>query len=188
MVWKMLNIWLIINPIAAENQFRIAIGLPIEEPQSIKEVLDKRHQYISQIVSVSYNTPIHMVQSAFQYMYDAYGNTYLDAYNNIPHVGHSHPKIIAAGQKQMAILNTNTRYLYTQLAEYAENLLAKFPASLSKVYFVNSGSEASDLAIRIALNHTKAKKIMIMEHGYHGSTQLSSDSSDHKFNNPKHHF
>ncbi len=126
-----------------------------------------------------------MVGSAFQYMYDAYGNTFLDAYNNIPHVGHSHPKVVEAGQKQMARLNTNTRYLYDLLPEYAEKLLAKFPSSLSKVYFVNSGSEASDLAIRMAKNHTSSENLMVVQHGYHGHTQTAIDISDHKFSHPK---
>jgi 4-aminobutyrate aminotransferase-like enzyme len=126
-----------------------------------------------------------MNRSAFQYMYDNYGNTYLDAYNNIPHVGHSHPKIVDAGQRQMAKLNTNTRYLYDQLAEYAEKLLKKFPSKLNKVYFVNSGSAASDLAIRMAKIHTGSEKLMVMEHGYHGHTQAATDISDYKFNHPK---
>ena len=183
--WKMLYRWLSISPINAENHFRTAIGLNVEEPQSIEELVKRRHQYISPILSLSYDRPIYMVRSAFQYMYDAYGNTFLDAYNNIPHVGHSHPKVIAAGQRQMAKLNTNTRYLYKQLSEYAEKLLSKFPASLNKVYFVNSGSAASDLAIRIAKIHTGYKKLMVMEYGYHGNTQTAIDISDYKFNNPK---
>ena len=183
--WNMLYRWLSISPIEAENTFKEAIGLRIENPKKIDEVAEKRNQHISSILSLSYNEPIYMVRSAFQYMYDAYGNTFLDAYNNIPHVGHSHPKVVAAGQQQMAKLNTNTRYLYDQLAEYAEKLLSKFPASLNKVYFVNSGSAASDLAIRIAKIHTGNKKIMVMEHGYHGHTQTATDISDYKFNNPK---
>jgi len=183
--WKMLYQWLSINPINAENKFRRAINLPIQKTKTIQEVIDKRQQYISPILSISYNKPIYMVRSAFQYMYDAYGNTFLDAYNNIPHVGHSHPKVVEAGQRQMAKLNTNTRYLYDQLAEYAEKLLSKFPASLNKVYFVNSGSAASDLAIRIAKIHTGYEKLMVMEHGYHGHTQTATDISDYKFNNPK---
>ena len=183
--WKMLYRWLSINPIAAENQFSKAIGLPVEKTQTIAEMVKRRHQYISPILSLSYDKPIFMVRSAFQYMYDAYGNVFLDAYNNIPHVGHSHPKVVAAGQKQMAKLNTNTRYVYDLLAEYAEKLLSKFPASLNKVYFVNSGSAASDLAIRIAYAHTRHKKLMVMEHGYHGHTQIATDISDYKFNNPK---
>jgi len=183
--WNMLYSWLSINPINAENTFRAAVGIIIKKPQLIDEVTEKRHQHISPIVSLSYNKPIYMVRSAFQYMYDAYGNTFLDAYNNIPQVGHSHPKVVVAGQEQMAKLNTNTRYLYDQLSEYAEKLLSKLPTSLNKVYFVNSGSAASDLAIRIAKIHTGNKKVMVMEHGYHGHTQTATDISDYKFNNPK---
>jgi 4-aminobutyrate aminotransferase-like enzyme/Ser/Thr protein kinase RdoA (MazF antagonist) len=183
--WKMLYTWLSINPIHAENHFRTAIGLVTEQPKSIKEGLKNRQQHISSILSLSYDKPIYMVRSAFQYMYDIYGNTFLDAYNNIPHVGHSHPKVVEAGQRQMAKLNTNTRYLYDQLSEYAEKLISKFPPSLNKVFFVNSGSAASDLAIRIAKIHTGYEKLMVMEHGYHGHTQTATDISDYKFNHPK---
>ena len=183
--WNMLYRWIKINPVKAENQFRAAIDLPIKKTKDIASVLEKRQQFISPNLSVSYKNPIYMVGSAFQYMYDAYGNTFLDAYNNIPHVGHAHPKVVAAGQRQLAKLNTNTRYLYDQLSEYAEKLLSKFPASLNKVYFVNSGSAASDLAIRIAKIHTQHKKLMVMEHGYHGHTQTATDISDYKFSNPK---
>jgi 4-aminobutyrate aminotransferase-like enzyme len=126
-----------------------------------------------------------MVKSAFQYMYDAEGNTFLDAYNNIPHVGHSHPKVVEAAQRQLAKLNTNTRYIYDELADYAEKLLKHFPSQLNKVFFVNSGSAASDLAVRMANNHTKSNTMMVMESGYHGNTQIAIDISDYKFNNPK---
>ena len=118
-------------------------------------------------------------------MYDTAGNTFLDAYNNIPHVGHSHPKVVKAGQQQLAKLNTNTRYLYDQLADYAEKLLSYFPKKLNRVFFVNSGSAASDLAIRMALYHTKAQQLMVMESGYHGNTRTAIEISDYKFNNPK---
>ena len=83
----------------------------------------------------------------------------------------------------MGKLNTNTRYLYDLLPEYANKLLSKFPDSLNKVFFVNSGSAASDLAIRIARMHTGQKNIMVMEHGYHGQTQTDIDISDYKFSN-----
>lgn len=155
--WGMLYRWITINPITAENQFMTAISLSVKNPNSIEEVIKRRHQHISPILSLSYNEPIYMASSAFQYMFDVYGNTFLDAYNNIPHVGHSHPKVVTAGQKQMAKLNTNTRYLYDLLPEYTEKLLSKLPDSLNKVYFVNSGSAASDLAIRMAFVHTKHK-------------------------------
>ena len=185
LAWEMLNKWLSINPIQAENKFREAIGLKINKPALINDVIVKREKSISPILSLSYKKPIYMVGSAFQYMFDAYGNSFLDAYNNIPHVGHAHPKVVHAGQQQMAKLNTNTRYLYDQLSVYADKLLAKFPSTLNKVYFVNSGSAASDLAIRIAKIHTDKKKLMVMEHGYHGHTQTATDISDYKFNNPK---
>ena len=126
-----------------------------------------------------------MEQSAFQYMYDVYGNTFLDAYNNIPHVGHSHPIVVEAGKKQMAKLNTNTRYLYSKINEYAEHLLSYFPSKLNKIFFVNSGSEASDLAIRMAKAHNGNNQIVVMEQGYHGHTQTGIEISDYKFNHSK---
>ncbi|HNP19228.1 MAG TPA: aminotransferase class III-fold pyridoxal phosphate-dependent enzyme [Fulvivirga sp.] len=183
--WKMLHKWIAISPIGAENQFRKAIGLPIEIQRTTEEEINKRLRHISPILSLSYMQPIPMARSAFQYMYDTHGSTFLDAYNNIPHVGHSHPKVVAAGQKQMALLNTNTRYLYDLLPAYAEMLLSTFPKSLTKVFFVNSGSAASDLAIRMVCAHTGRKKMMVMEHGYHGNTQVSMDISDYKFSNKK---
>lgn len=185
LAWDMLYRWLSINPLKAENAFREAVGFDTIESVPIEEAIKKRHLYTGTILSLSYHRPIHMVRSAFQYMYDADGNTFLDAYNNIPHVGHSHPKVVEAGRRQMAMLNTNTRYVYDQLSEYAERLLSKFPDVLSKVYFVNSGSAASDLAIRMAKKHTGYEQLMVMEHGYHGNTQTSIDVSDYKFNNPK---
>ncbi|WP_109300795.1 aminotransferase class III-fold pyridoxal phosphate-dependent enzyme [Aquimarina sp. AU474] len=183
--WNMLHIWLTINPIEAENKFRSAIDLPLKQSQKVNKIIEKRYRYTSPILSLSYQEPIYMDRSAFQYMYDSYGNTFLDAYNNIPHVGHSHPKVVDAGQRQIAKLNTNTRYIYDLLTDYSEKLLSKFPNSLNKVYFVNSGSAATDLAIRMAKAHTKLKKVMVVEHGYHGNTQAAIDISDYKFNNPK---
>ncbi len=183
--WKMLHKWLRINPLKFENISREIIGLTTVKTSSVSKKVSERHQYISPILSLSYEKPIAMSQSAFQYMYDSYGNTYLDAYNNIPHVGHSHPTVVAAGQEQMNRLNTNTRYLYDLLPGYAAKLLSKFPTTLNKVFFVNSGSAASDLAIRLARAHTQHHTVMTMEHGYHGNTQMAIDISDYKFNNPK---
>ncbi|MFP4844216.1 aminotransferase class III-fold pyridoxal phosphate-dependent enzyme [Winogradskyella sp. PE311] len=184
-VLKMLHKWVAINPIYAKNEFYKATGFNVETPKSINEVISKRHHISSPILSLSYDDPIYMIGSAFQYMYDAYGNTFLDAYNNIPHIGHSHPEIIKNAIKQIATLNTNTRYLFDEFPEYAETLLAKFPETLDTVFFVNSGSAASDLAIRLAHAHTKHNTIMVMEHGYHGNTQASIDISHYKYNNNK---
>ncbi|GAB5522444.1 MAG: aminotransferase class III-fold pyridoxal phosphate-dependent enzyme [Roseivirga sp.] len=180
-VLALLRQWLVIGPVKARNSFYKAAGFTVEAPPSEEEVLKKRYQVVSPILSVSYQHPIHMHSAAFQYMYDAHGHTFLDAYNNIPHVGHQHPRVVAAGQKQMATLNTNTRYLYDQLEAYASKLLSKFPSPLSKVYFVNSGSAASDLAVRLAQNFTGHKAMMVMEHGYHGNTRMGIDISHYKY-------
>ena len=183
LAWNFLYNWLTINPIEAENRFRKIVGLSTKIVKSTKQIIEERQKVIPPILSLSYKKPIYVTKSAFQYMYDAYGNTFLDAYNNIPHVGHSHPKVVEAGQRQMAKLNTNTRYLYDVLPEYSEKLLSKIPNKLNKVFFVNSGSAASDLAIRMAKIHTGHKNIMVMEHGYHGHTQTAIDISDYKFSN-----
>ncbi|MEL6558638.1 MAG: aminotransferase class III-fold pyridoxal phosphate-dependent enzyme [Bacteroidota bacterium] len=183
--WSMLLRWVAINPIGAENIFRKAIGLPMHSTTDPEKHLERRHQSIHPVLSVSYKKPLVVTKAAFQYMYDAAGNAILDAYNNIPHVGHSHPKVVTAAQRQIAKLNTNTRYLYNLLPAYAEKLLNKFPDQLNKVFFVNSGSAASDLAIRMAHAHTGNQNILVMEHGYHGNTQTSIDISDYKFSNKK---
>lgn len=183
--WSMLLHWVAINPLGAENIFRTTIGLPTLPTPNAEEQLQRRHQSIHPVLSVSYEKPLFVTKAAFQYMYDAAGNAILDAYNNIPHVGHSHPKIVLAAQRQIAKLNTNTRYLYDLLPTYAEKLLSKFPDKLNKVFFVNSGSAASDLAVRMAHAHTGKQNLLVMEHGYHGNTQTSIDISDYKFSNKK---
>jgi len=179
--WVLLEKWITINPIRAKNTFRVAAKFPPLPTSTISRTQKKRDQYFSKALSLSYTRPIKMSRSALQYMYDQNGNTFLDAYNNIMITGHCHPKVVAAGQKAMARLNTNTRYLYDELHSYAEKLLQKFPPVLSKVFFVNSGSAASDLAIRLAIAHTHQEKIMVVEHGYHGNTQLGIDISHYKY-------
>lgn len=174
--------WIKINPVLASEKFREAAGLESNIRETSQSDIDKRWKHLSKAFSLSYaDEPIKMEKAAFQYMFDNKGNTFLDTRNNIPHVGHCHPKVVEAAQRQMARLNTNTRYIYDVLNEYSEKLLKKFPSSLNKVFFVNSGSAASDLAIRLALTHTKKKKLVVMEHGYHGNTSLGIDISHYKF-------
>ena len=179
--WKMLHQWITYNPLGVTDSFRKAAGFESKLKDTVEEDYKRRHTYFSKALSTSFSRPVKMVGAAFQYMYDANGNGYLDAYNNIPLVGHSHPKVVAAGQQQMAQLNTNTRYLSDQLDEYSERLLAKFPDSLNKVFFVNSGSAASDLAMRLSLAYTEKPNIMVMEHGYHGNTQMGISVSHYKY-------
>ncbi|NNK09699.1 MAG: aminotransferase class III-fold pyridoxal phosphate-dependent enzyme [Flavobacteriaceae bacterium] len=179
--WKLLQQWLRINPLHARKQFRQVCGFPISKTVPASEILSQRKEHFAANLSLSYTNPIHMYGAAFQYMYDADGNTFLDAYNNIMLVGHCHPQVVQAGQKAMARLNTNTRYLYDVLRAYSSALLKKLPPSLNKIFFVNSGSEANDLAIRMARNHTSKKNVMVIEHGYHGHTQTGIEISPYKY-------
>jgi 4-aminobutyrate aminotransferase-like enzyme len=135
-------------------------------------------------LSVSYEEPLHIVRGWKQYLYDADGREYLDAYNNVAHVGHSHPRVVEAASRQMAILNTNTRYLHGAILEYAERLAAMFPSPLSVCWFVNSGSEANELALRLARAHTGRAGVIVTEGAYHGNTQRLIEVSPYKFNGP----
>ncbi len=180
-VSDLLRKWISISPVLARTVFRKAAALPAIPVPDTGELVEKRWSYLSKAYSLSYEDPIRMLGSAFQYMYDDRGNAFLDLRNNIPHVGHCHPRVVRAGQQTMAGLNTNTRYLYDEIHSYSEKLLATFPASLNRVFFVNSGSAASDLAIRLARTHTGRKGVMVMEHGYHGNTQTGIKISHHKF-------
>ncbi len=183
--WSMLHLWARTNPDKITGLLKGALGFEVQKKPDVSEKLKRRNKHLSSILSVSYDQPIWMERAAFQYMHDGHGNTFLDAYNNIPHVGHCHPHVVEKARNQMARLNTNTRYLYDQLSEYAEMLLAKFPKPLNKVFFVNSGSAATDLALRLVRKHTARTRFIVLEHGYHGNTQLATDVSDYKFNHPK---
>jgi 4-aminobutyrate aminotransferase-like enzyme len=146
----------------------------------IDELMRERRRVLGGNLSVAYEKPLHIVRGVGQYLYDDEGRRYLDAYNNVAHVGHCHPKVVAAGQRQMELLNTNTRYLSELILEYAEKLKATLPESLSVCYFVNSGSEANELAIRLARAHTKARDMIVLEHAYHGNTTTLIDISPYK--------
>ncbi len=183
--WRLLRKWLGINPVKAEDTFRTAAGFDATTKNILESQLKKRKDHLSETLSLSYKRPIQMQRSAFQYMYDSEGNTFLDAYNNIMLAGHCHPQVVRAGQRAIAKLNTNTRYVYDILQEYSERLLSKFPSDLSKVVFVNSGSAATDLGLRMAFQHTQKDKILALEHGYHGNTKLAIDVSHYKYASSK---
>ena len=134
-----------------------------------KERMQKRRQeYISPSFSLSYDKPLNFVRGKAQYLYDKNGDKYLDAVNNIQHVGHSHPKVTEAATGQLERLNTNTRYLDQTILDYAEALTEKLPGGLNRCFFTNSGSESNDLALRIARHHANSKETIVLEGGYHG--------------------
>jgi 4-aminobutyrate aminotransferase-like enzyme len=145
---------------------------------------ERRQLVLARNLSTAYDDPIKIVRGSMQYLYDDQGRQYLDAYNNVAHVGHCHPRVVKAGQDQMAILNTNTRYLSDLINEYAERLISTLPESLSVCFFVNSGSEANELALRLARAHTEARDLIVLDHAYHGNTTSLIDISPYKHNGP----
>ncbi len=144
------------------------------------ETLAARKRLLGRNLSVAYSDPVKIVRGEFQYLYDDEGRKYLDAYNNVAHVGHCHPKVVKAGEDQMRVLNTNTRYLHDLIIRYAERLTTKLPAPLSVCFFVNSGSEANELALRLARAHTNALDLIVLDHAYHGNTTTLIDISPYK--------
>src|SRR6185295_20355374 len=110
------------------------------------EILAARNRAIGRNVSIGYRRPVQVVRGSMQYLFDEAGRRYIDGYNNVPHVGHCHPRVVEAAERQMRTLSTNTRYLDEHLVRYAERLTATLPAPLRVCYFVNSGSEANELA------------------------------------------
>jgi len=179
--WRLLNHWISLNPVDVQGKFLDALAMSYTQADEYESLLYKRKKYTGKSVGLSYAEPIHMTGAAFQYMYSADGRTYLDAYNNIPHVGHCHPKVSQVISDKVRQLNTNTRYLYREFIEYSERLLEHFPNKLNKVFFVNSGSAATDLAIRMAKVFTQKNGLAVLEHGYHGNTLLGIEASSYKF-------
>jgi 4-aminobutyrate aminotransferase-like enzyme/Ser/Thr protein kinase RdoA (MazF antagonist) len=166
----------------------LILGIPADRfPQSERakaESLAARQEHIGNNVRLSYREPLQIVRGWRQYLYDQTGRAYLDVYNNVPIVGHSHPRVVRAAQQQLALLNTNTRYLHDNIARYAEELTALMPEPLKICYFLNSASEANELALRLARAHTKRYNIIVLEAAYHGHTNALIDISPYKFNGP----
>ncbi len=157
--------------------------LPSKEPDAA-ESLAARKALLGPSLSISYQRPLKIVRGWMQYLYDESGRAYLDVYNNVPLVGHSHPQVVQAVQDQIAVLNTNTRYLHDNVIRYAARLTRLLPEPLRVAYFVNSGSEANELALRLARAHTRHEDIIVLEHAYHGNTTTLIDVSPYKFRGP----
>lgn len=146
--------------------------------------LTRRQQNLGKGLSIAYQQPLDIVRGWKHFLYDQSGRRFLDAYNNVPHVGHSHPRIVKALVSQAAVLNTNTRYLHNLQNEFAEQLTATMPKSLSVCYFVNSASEANELAIRLAQAATGHKDMIVLGGAYHGHSTMLIDLSPYKHSGP----
>ena len=175
-----LDVWESISP-----DPNLLLGIPFScragVSRSSEYLTGRRRRFLGKMLSLFYARPIKIVRGKGQYLYDDRGNRWLDMINNVCHVGHCHPYVVAAGQAQMAQLNTNTRFLHDNIAEYVQRLVATFPPPLSVCFFVNSGSEANDLALRLAWTYTKRRDLLVVEHSYHGHLSSLIDISHYKF-------
>jgi 4-aminobutyrate aminotransferase-like enzyme/Ser/Thr protein kinase RdoA (MazF antagonist) len=166
----------------------LLLGIPAEKlpasERSAADALAVRRKLLGPSLSVSYSKPLKMVRGWRQFLYDETGRAFLDVYNNVPLVGHSHPRVVRAAQEQLALLNTNTRYLHENVLRYAQRLTAKLPKPLEVCFVVNSGSEANELALRLARNFTCSEDVIVLEAAYHGHTSTLIDVSPYKFAGP----
>ena len=164
------------------------LNLPDEKvryhPVSKNDVLAGRRAHFGGNLSLTYKDPVMLLRGWKHHMFDEWGRPYLDAYNNVPHVGHAHPRIQAVAADQLKRMNSNTRYLHPAQTAFAEKVLSKLPDRFEVCFFVNSGTEANELALRLARAHTGAKGMVTPDHGYHGNTTGAISISAYKFNKP----
>jgi 4-aminobutyrate aminotransferase-like enzyme len=150
------------------------------QSDSIQALLDRRARLLGPNVATFYDEPVHLVKGEGVWLWDADGRKYLDCYNNVPHVGHCHPRVVEAICKQASTLNTHTRYLHDQVLDYIERLTATMDAPLSSAVMTCTGTEANDLALRMARSVTGKTGVIATDHTYHGNSlavsQLSTTS------------
>ena len=146
------------------------------------QILASRKANFAENLKLTYTDPVMFLRGWKQHLFDEWGRPYLDSYNNVPHVGHAHPRIQAVAADQLLRINSNTRYLHPAQTAFATKVLSKMPSELEVCFFVNSGTEANELALRLARAHTAGKDMIAVDHGYHGSTTGAIDVSAYKFN------
>jgi 4-aminobutyrate aminotransferase-like enzyme len=147
-------------------------------------LLAERQARFGSNLKLSYRRPVTFLRGWRHHLFDEMGRPYLDAYNNVPHVGHAHPRVRAVAADQLARMNANTRYLHPAPMALAERITGRLPSELEVCFFVNSGSEANELALRLARAASGGYDIVTPDHGYHGNTTGAIDISAYKFNKP----
>jgi len=157
------------------NSFRAehADGLSAD----VRKLTDKRSRVLGESYRLFYRKPVHLVRGQGQYLWDAAGDKYLDVYNNVASIGHCHPAVTDAVYRQMQQLNTHTRYLHEAILDYSEQLLATAPAEIDRAMYMCTGSEANDLAIRVARAFSGGSGIIVTQESYHGTSDLTSGVS-----------
>ncbi len=177
------EVWSALSPSPAT-----ALGLPaamIEAPHPDDAAVERqRRRLVPPSLSTSYDLPLVAVRGFGAYLYDGWGRRHLDCVNNVAHVGHEHPAVVAALTRQARLLNTNSRYPHPERVRYLERLLALFPESLDTTFLVCTGSEANDLALRIATTVTGRRNVTVLEGAYHGHTAALIDASPYKHDGP----
>ncbi|PWD69119.1 aminotransferase class III-fold pyridoxal phosphate-dependent enzyme, partial [Pectobacterium versatile] len=143
----------------------------------IRTLTDKRNRVLGESYRLFYRKPVHLVRGEGQYLWDADGKKYLDVYNNVASIGHCHPAVIDAVHQQMTQLNTHTRYLHERILDYSEQLLATAPAAINRAMYMCTGSEANDLAIRVARAWSGGTGVIVSREAYHGTSDLTSGVS-----------
>jgi 4-aminobutyrate aminotransferase-like enzyme len=142
--------------------------------EDVRDLIRRRDAVLAPSYRLFYRHPVVAARGSGVWLYDADGNRYLDAYNNVPAVGHSHPHVQRLVTEQLGVLNTHTRYLTEPVIDYSERLLALFPSELNKVVYTCTGSEAVDLALRVARYETGARGVVCTQHAYHGTTAAAA--------------
>ena len=151
-------------------------------PPSKVGVLAERKARFGQNLKLTYTDPVMFLRGWKTHLFDEWGRPFLDSYNNVPHVGHAHPRIQAVAADQLQRMNSNTRYLHPAQVAFAQKIVSYMPEPLSVCFFVNSGSEANELSLRLARAHSGGKDMITPDHGYHGNTTGCIDISAYKFN------
>ena len=157
------------------NSYRDGNGEVLDE--ATKELIERREKYMGGAYRLFYRKPVNLVRGQGEYLWDAEGTQYLDMYNNVAGVGHCNPAVVDAVDEQMKLLNTHTRYLHTRIVDYSEEILAMLPKEIDKIMYMCTGSEANDLALRVAWEYTGGKGIIISQEAYHGTSALTSGCS-----------
>jgi 4-aminobutyrate aminotransferase-like enzyme len=177
------DVWCSVSP-----DPNLLVGIPPDRlaplTRPVADTLARRRALVAPSVRIAYRRPLRIVRGWRQYLYDDDGRRYLDAYNNVPHVGHCHPRVVEAASRQMAVLNTNTRYLHDGLEDYAERLTATLPAPLGVCFLLSSASEANELALRLARTATGRRDLLVLDAAYHGNTTTLIDASPYKHAGP----
>lgn len=150
---------------------------PIQPQEGPAALVARRSSALGPAYRLFYDRPLHIVEGRGAWLTDANGKRYLDMYNNVPHVGHCRPEVVDAIAAQARKLNTHTRYLHDNVVDYAEKLLSFTPDAVDVAMFSCTGSEANELALRIARTATGAKGVVVIEHAYHGNTQATFEIS-----------